>query len=268
MSIQGNPPALGQLLEQFLKNRLASAEGGLLSEVEAGEVTPYQAVAIHLVEPRTALQEAVEAADYLLATEQASGFRLPAMKIPPDWATLVRSQDSSVAVPFCLGNFPQMVRDVTPLLAGVSATELRLSAGRPIEVVGVSEWGRKMLGKSRFAEAVFAAAALRLANQYDAASELLEEIRRTAPAEYGSVLLNEEAALAWHQGELEEAGRLWAKHPGQQSPAILFNRGLAALFAGGSAEAAPLLTRAADALPESSAWHHLARLYATLAESA
>jgi hypothetical protein len=48
---------------------------------------------------------------------------------------------------------------------------------------------------------------------------------------------------------------------------VLFNRGMAALFLGESADARAALSRAVALLPESSAWHHLARLYLTLAEA-
>ena len=45
-----------------------------------------------------------------------------------------------------------------------------------------------------------------------------------------------------------------------------FNRGMALLFLDRAAEAKSLLRRATELLPESSAWHHLAGLYAALAE--
>jgi hypothetical protein len=45
-----------------------------------------------------------------------------------------------------------------------------------------------------------------------------------------------------------------------------FNRGMAALFTDRPAAARPLLKAAIAQLPESSAWHHLGRLYLTLAE--
>ena len=47
---------------------------------------------------------------------------------------------------------------------------------------------------------------------------------------------------------------------------MLFNRGMAALFLGRPAEAREPLRQAVAQLPEKGSWHHLARLYLTLAE--
>jgi hypothetical protein len=54
-----------------------------------------------------------------------------------------------------------------------------------------------------------------------------------------------------------------------QEPSIpvLFNRGMAALFLGQTEAAQEALRQAAAGLPETSAWHHLARLYLTLADA-
>ena len=51
-----------------------------------------------------------------------------------------------------------------------------------------------------------------------------------------------------------------------RAPAVLFNRGMARLFEGRIAEARPLLQKAIDALPETSGWHALARLYLAVAD--
>ena len=48
---------------------------------------------------------------------------------------------------------------------------------------------------------------------------------------------------------------------------MLFNRGMAALFAGDNAAAREALRKAVAKLPESSGWHHLGRLYLALAEA-
>ena len=47
---------------------------------------------------------------------------------------------------------------------------------------------------------------------------------------------------------------------------VCFNRGMSALFAGDAPAAKPQLTAALAKIPASSAWHHLGRLYLTLAE--
>lgn len=264
MTIQDKPMSdldLGKLMTRFLQQR--SADPASIME-EGGEVSPYQAVAVYMVEPRTALDEAAAAADFFLDKQMAAGFRLS--KTPPEWAALVRGQETLAAVPLSLGNFPQLVRDVTPLLGDKPLTEMKPGEGRPFALAELEEWGRKMAGKRRWAEALFAAGALRAANQFDAADELLGQVRSAAPKSWDGLLRNEEAALAWQRGDSDEARRLWDDHPAD-NPAILFNRGLAALFTGEAAAAAPLLARAAAGLPEDGPWQHLARLYLILAES-
>ena len=85
------------------------------------------------------------------------------------------------------------------------------------------------------------------------------------PAEWADAWANETAALLWHRGRKEEAARAWQALP--ESVPVLFNRGMAALFLGRATEARPLLERAVAGLPEGDAWHHLGRLYLTLARA-
>ena len=66
------------------------------------------------------------------------------------------------------------------------------------------------------------------------------------------------------EGKAEEAIKIWNRLP--DSVPVLFNRGMAALFTDRAAEARKHLKEAIAKLPESSAWHHLGRLYLTLAE--
>ncbi|MGV2388610.1 MAG UNVERIFIED_CONTAM: hypothetical protein LVR29_10810 [Microcystis novacekii LVE1205-3] len=86
---------------------------------------------------------------------------------------------------------------------------------------------------------------LRLARQFDAAADLLT--RRVA-TEWENVRLNEWAALAWHSGETDAALSVWRKL--SPSAVVLFNLGMAQLFAGNSAEAASHLRQAASAFPK------------------
>jgi tetratricopeptide (TPR) repeat protein len=258
-------PDLGQLFTAFLKRQATT--GPDEGTDTPGEVVLLQAATLLPVEPRTALQEALEPAEYLLDADEAKALRPQALKGLPDWPALVRGQDSTVAVAMCLGNFPQMLKSITPLFAGAPLETLRPEPGRPLPVGELAAWGAKMLASGKVASALFAAGALRLAGQFDEAAALIARVRQEAGAKWQAVLLNEEAALAWHRGEHERAAQLWARHPEQDNPVVLFNRGLTALFAGRADEAQPLLGRAADSLPETSAWHHLARLYLSLAQA-
>ena len=72
------------------------------------------------------------------------------------------------------------------------------------------------------------------------------------------------AALAWHEGKSKQAMALWEKQ--EPSTPVIFNRGMAALFTGNAKAAQEALTAAVGAIPETSPWHHLGRLYLALAE--
>jgi hypothetical protein len=109
---------------------------------------------------------------------------------------------------------------------------------------------------------LLAAGVLRLARHFDRAEELLAF---TPSAEYRAVHANEVAALAWHRGQAERAAQMWRGMA--DSAVVLFNRGMAALFLGEKESARVALERAIAGLAETSAWHHLAGLYLTLARS-
>jgi hypothetical protein len=256
-------PNLGQLFAKFLECR-----GLEPFEPTVEEVLPHQAAALVAVDPRGALLEAVEVAEYLVDAKSAVRLQLASLKAPPAWATLIRGHEEMFAVPLCLANFPQMLRDVTPFLESTRLSSLRPKASRSMDVDEVSEWGRKMLAKGRMAEALFATAVLRVARQFETAEGLLKQIEADWTDAPAGLLLNERAALAWQRGQVEEARALWSKHPHQANPAVLFNRGMAALFADQPREAAALLVKAIAGLPEKSAWHHLARLYLVTAGNA
>jgi len=112
---------------------------------------------------------------------------------------------------------------------------------------------------------LLAVGVLRLARQFDDATELLQRHRAAAPAAWQGAWTNEAAALAWHRGQAQLAADLWKQQ--DSSVPVLFNRGMSALFLGKSAEARPLLEQAVDQLAEDDGWHHLGRLYLALAET-
>jgi hypothetical protein len=256
-------PRIDEILARFILRQAESPD--VEPSPELGEVVLFQAVGLYQPDPRTALREALEAAGLLLGPQAASMFQ-SGLKGPGEWAHLVRSIPPMMAVPFCLGNYPQLVHDLSPLMAAKSLKELAKSSEEALDVREIQDWGRLMLVNARLAEALLAAAALRLARQLDAAAALLAEVRRQAPVSWEPLLINEEAALAWHRGDTGHAAQLWSSHPHQDNPVVQFNRGLAFLFDDQTAEAKQLLAASAAALPEKSAWHHLARMYLALIE--
>ena len=127
------------------------------------------------------------------------------------------------------------------------------------------DWCQRVAEKGSFPDTLLALGSLRLAKQFDRASELLNRRKGDVPAEWQVVWANEEAALAWHQGRPDDAARLW--HAQETSVPVLFNRGIAELFGGKPAEARAPLSKAVEQIPEENAWHQLGRLYLALAEA-
>jgi tetratricopeptide (TPR) repeat protein len=245
------PPLLSALFAEYLQSQTAAQARGLGFAPPSGEVEPYESVPVQPVDPQQAWNDALAAADHFPGAKAT-------WTTPADWSTLVAAQEPAIALAFCLGNFPQMVRNLHPLLAGGDLTALRAAPTRTATAPAVIEWARTC---GNGPQALLAAGVSRLAGQFDAAADLL---RRWQPsAEWRAVHANEEAALAWHRGRAEEAANLWRNQP--ESVPVLFNRGMAALFMGDAAAARAALTAATTELPETGAWHHLGRLYLALA---
>src|SRR5258706_4026472 len=110
---------------------------------------------------------------------------------------------------------------------------------------------------------MMAMGALRVARELSSASAMVEELRPHVPACWQTAFANEEAALAWHNGQAEKARDMWAKAPA--SAPVFFNRGMAALFSNRPADARAALAQAIALLPEDNPWHHLVPLYLALA---
>jgi tetratricopeptide (TPR) repeat protein len=251
-----NRPAglsLSDLFTQYLRQQAAAQAEGLGYAEPSEEVLPYDATPVQPIDPRLAWEDALAALGHLAAGP------VPALAVPPEWPNLVAAQEPAVAVPFCLGNYPQMVRHLHALLTG-EPVALRVSPPRPATAPALAAWGRRTHAAP---QSLLAAAVLRLAGQFDEAAAVLAAA--DVPAAWQALRDNEAAALAWHRGQAEEALRLWQAQP--DSVPVLFNRGLAALFLGRTEEATTALTAAVSRVPETSAWHHLGQLYLALAAS-
>ncbi len=251
-------PPLADLFARYLARQATAHEEGLGLADLGDEVVPFDAVPVQPVEPRLAWAEAT-------AVLRAAGLPADALpgSVPPDWPALVAGHEPEIALPFCLGNFPQMVRHLPALLHQPESGALRVAAARAVPVPGLEEWATGLARSKDGRPALLAAAALRLARQFDAAGRLLAGVTEV-PAAWQGVLANERAALAWHRGDAAEATEAWRAQA--DSVPVLFNRGMAALFQGDAAKARAALGAAAAGLPEDGAWHHLARLYLALAE--
>jgi hypothetical protein len=243
---------LPDLFRDYVKRQAAAQAAGLGFAEPADEVVPYEAVPVQPVDPRLAWNDTLAVLTFLHSSPA------PKLAVPPDWPTLVAAQEPAVAVAFALGNYPQMVRNLHPLLTGGDLTALRQAPSRPSSATGLVGWARQAKG---FPQTLLAAGVLRLAGQFEDAAAVLRSAE--IPPAWQALAANEEAALTWHRGDVDAALTQWQSQPA--SVPVLFNRGMAALFVGRNAEAHAALTEAVGQLPETSAWHHLGQLYLALA---
>jgi tetratricopeptide (TPR) repeat protein len=243
---------LAELFTRYLGRQAEAQALGLGHPDLAGEVEPYEAVPVQPMEPRLAWADAVAVAGHF-ADAKAE------WPVPPEWPALVAAQEPAVAVPFCLGNFPQLVRDLQPLFAG-RAPDVPAKPARPLPAGGLTAWAER---QKNYPLALLAGGVLRLAQHFDPAEVALGKADAVPPA-WRAVHANETAALAWHRGQHTEALALWRAQP--TSVPVLFNRGMALLFLGRSEDAREPLSQAVAGLKETNAWHHLGQLYLTLAK--
>lgn len=249
------PLSVTELFRQYLRRQMEAQAAGLSVADPDEQVMPHESAPMQPVDPRLAWQDALAAIDWDTKRKQDR------QEAPPDWPSLVAAQEPAIALAFCAGNFPQMVRNLQLVLAGPSRfrTEPESRRSRPFAVFpALIQWANAIRD---YPQRLLGAGVLRLARRFEEASELLRSSGETPPA-WQALRANEEAALAWHRGNTEEALTSWQA----QKPCVpvLFNRGMASLFLGRPAEARSDLEQAISRLPEASAWHHLGHLYLTL----
>ncbi len=251
-------PTLGDLLHRYLQRQATAATEGLGLAETLDEIRPYDVAQVQPVDPRLAWNDAVAVLDC---------FKTP-MKTPSqpplDWPVIVAQHEPAVSLAFAVGNFPQLVRNLQPFWHAQNLTSLQPVHTRTSPMPALLDWAREAMGQADCPGLLLIAGTLRLAKQVAAAKDLLAKNTAQVPAEWQPAWANEEAALAWHAGNAEEAASLWQAQPA--SIPVLFNRGMAALFHDDPAAARGPLSEAVTQLPETSAWHHLGRLYLALAE--
>lgn len=250
-------PGIADLMSRYLAQQ-AEARGAGIGEAPVNEVEPYEAAAFPLVEPRTAWDEAI-AAIRLLDPEKGKLNIAP----PADWSGLISGMESFAALPFASGNFPQLVRDLPALIRTTRRSDLQPKRLPALEGSSLESWAMQIARKGHLPDALVSVGMLRLARQFDAAERVIADLRPKAETRWHDALANEEAALAWHRGDAEQAASKWLSLP--DSAPVCFNRGMSWLFRDQAAAARTALNQAVAMLPETDAWHHLARLYLALA---
>ena len=238
-------PTIEDLMVRFLATRSDAAAAAV--ETGESEVEPHEVAAGFRVDPRAAWLDATAA----LTT--GGNAPPPAVQLPTEWAALVAQPAAAFAVPMAPGHFPQRVKDLQPLLVKFNPAELRPSGTQSATpgFAGLRNW----LAKNGSSNPLVASGIARTLGDFDLAAKLLTD---------ASASDNDRAALLWQKGECAEALAAWEAQP--ESPAVLFNRGMARLFMGRTADAREPLQKAVGAIPEASGWHALARLYLAVAE--
>ena len=249
--------SLAELLARYFHGQAEIHEAGLAT-MPGGEVVPHEAAPTLPADPKLAWEESLAILPFYAAKADKKS-----LKPPPDWPALVAAQEPALAVGFCLGNFPQMVRSLQSLLRPSKLEPATATNSRPFESPELIQWAGNTASRNEFPARLLAIAALRLAKQFDQASELIAG-EPDVPPEWRSAWANEEAALAWHRGQTQEALASWQAQ--EENIPVLFNRGMACLFLNKRANARAFLQTAVEHLPEDGAWHHLGRLYLALAE--
>lgn len=229
-------PSLADLTDRMLAARLAAPS----FDATEAEVEPYEVMNGFRTDPRTAFTEAVAAPKLLGVTG------LPT-SLPPEWAGFVQLAATSPAVPMAAGQFPQKVKDAAALMDADD-----LTAFAPKSAVSVSGFQSLRAWVKKQPVSV-------LTNGVARALGDAHTITGT-----DAVAVNERAASAWLAGQHADAIKLWSALP--DSPVASFNLGMALLFTGKADEAVPHLKAAADTLPDTSGWSHLAALYLTVAQ--
>lgn len=257
----GTPVQIGlpELLSRYLQRQLNSHGAGLIIPAATGEVVLYEAAPVQSVDPRLAWDEALAAIRFYQPKAHVGS-----CAVPPEWASLVTTQEPIAALPLCVGNFPQLVRSLQPMLRTENLAELLPTAKPESASPSIAGWAEGVLRKKDPAEKLLALGVLRLAGLAQTAASFLSEHRTGASADWQAAFANEEASLAWNSGRADEAAALWQAQA--DSTPVFFNRGMAALFLNRAADARSSLHRAVSELPEDSGWHHLGRLYLALAE--
>jgi hypothetical protein len=250
-------PKLGDLLARYLEKQAEACAVG--AAASADEVTPYEAGPVQPINPKLAWDEALAVFSLAGTTTNVRGW-----KAPPQWSSMVTGHEPVLALALCAANFPQMVRNFHMILQTENLTTLKPQAGRPIPASDLLSWADDIGQRGQMPQLLLALGALRLAKQLDVAEQFVRKHDAKIPAEWRGAWENEKAALAWHSGRAAEALASWQKQ--EPTAVVLFNRGMAELFLGKASAAREHLSAAVAQLPESSAWHHLGRLYLTLAQ--
>src|SRR5262249_9752918 len=147
------PPSLADFFTQYLRRQAAAQAEGLGYPEPGDEVVPHEAVPVQPVDPQLAWHDALAVVSHFHPPVAA-----PACRVPPQWPALVTAQEPAIALAFCLANFPQLVRNLHPLLSA-EPIALRVTPTRPADDAGLPDWARQARD---YPQVLLAAGVLRL----------------------------------------------------------------------------------------------------------
>ena len=251
--------SLPSLLRQYLEREAAARGSGFGRAEPRGEVVPFDAGSSQFVNPKIAWEEALAAAKFY-----GEDFGDLIKETPSNWPAMVAEAVPQCAVPMCLGNYPQLVSDLSLLRSQTELAKLKPIPKVQDTAAGLASASLSEPTPAGYSRVLLTAAMWQLSGNYDQAADLLLRNQGRVPDLSRWAWANEEAALNWHRGKAEPAAASWRALPARAP--VLFNRGMAALFSDRPSEARPLLNDAISQLPQSSSWYHLGALYLALAE--
>src|SRR5947209_9785630 len=143
-------PGLAELLARYLHGQAGVHEAGLAAAV-TGEVVPYEAAPSQTADPKLAWEESLAVLPFYASSfSGGSQSRAKGLKPPPDWPALVAAQEPALSVAFCLGNFPQLIRSLQPLLQASNLQPSIVSNARPFDSSGLTQWARQTASRNEF----------------------------------------------------------------------------------------------------------------------
>src|SRR5262249_42793834 len=151
------------------------AQAAGLAADPAGDVQPYEVGPVQPIDARPAWEAAIAVTSFYGPVEAR------ALQAPPQWPHLVSAHESATALPFCVGNFPQLVRTFQTWRQTKDLAALRPGAGRAVHAPTLIEWAKQASAAKQFPRVLVALGALRLAKQFDIANELVQANEATVP---------------------------------------------------------------------------------------
>ena len=201
-------PPLAELTARFLGRQSAAVAAGLAADTP-GDVEPHEAVPVQAVDPRQAWDE---------ATTAVAVRRRRRRQAPPTGRSWWRPSRRMTGLALAAGNYPQMVRDLTPLYPHGRDAGRPADAGRPRRRT-CRPVGRQPVGDvpaRRLLAARRAAAGPPVRRGGEA---LLAAVAGDGPGVAAAGERRGGAALA-PRPRTTEAARRWQEHAGERAGAV------------------------------------------------